>query len=216
MARRISFRPILWALGLFGLLAGLVEAAYWVAAPGAETGGVGNCSVLVLGYPSEPDGSPHPVQRFRVEAGVKVMREHGCSPLVISGAAVANDHVEADAMAAIARSLGVAEPDLIREPQARTTWENIGCSARYLRTGGRVFIVSDALHAQRGKRYACRQDAGLCLAAVAAGGEPPTNLYWWKLPAAIYEIAAAARDVLVYQLANRQNAPVCGAEVQSR
>jgi hypothetical protein len=215
MTHRISLRPILWPLGLFGLLAGLVEAAYWAAAPKPDSGDSGNCAVLVLGYPTEADGSPHPVQRFRVETGVKVMREHSCSALVISGAAVANGHVEADAMAAIARSLGVADGETIREPLARTTWENIGCSAPSLRTGGRVFIVSDALHAQRGKRYACRQDASLCSSAVAAGAEPPPDLYWWKLPVAVYEFAAGARDVLVHQLAGGRNAPVCGAEAHA-
>jgi vancomycin permeability regulator SanA len=64
-----------------------------------------SCGVLVLGYPSNEDGTPSPVQVMRVNAGLKAYRFHRCDRLVFSGAAVKNQVVEAQTMAGLAAGL---------------------------------------------------------------------------------------------------------------
>lgn len=194
------------------LLGVLTEAAYRRAAADSGARGSGRCVVLVLGYPSRSDGTPHPVQSFRVATGVAVYRQHRCGKLVLSGGAVGNEHIEAETMATIARGLGVPEDGMVLERRARNTWENIGCSTPHLRDADRVFVVSDSLHAQRARRYACRQDASRCSSFVAAGDNPPIEFLGWKVLAAANELATRVRDLLIYEQGWSANAPICGAD----
>jgi hypothetical protein len=46
----------------------------------------GSCGVLVLGYPSESNGSPNDVQKMRVATGVRAYRSNNCDQIVFSGA----------------------------------------------------------------------------------------------------------------------------------
>lgn len=174
--------------------------------PGGTAGG---CAVLVPGYPTRSDGSPHPVQRMRVQAAVEAYRNHRCSRIVLSGGAVANRHAEAETMAEIAAELGVPRHALIVEKRSRTTWENIGCSAGYLTQAEHVLIVSDSLHVHRALRYGCRQSAVLCPKLTAIGVLPPRDLFWWKLPAAVHELGARMRDALLYERRGATSAPPC-------
>ncbi|MEM1155587.1 MAG: YdcF family protein [Pseudomonadota bacterium] len=166
------------------------------------------CSVLVLGYPTNADGSVSDVARFRVEQGIEVYRQQGCTELVFSGAAVRNDHIEAKAMAVLAKRAGVPEKNIIVEQSARSTWENVGCAASLLPPRDRVFLVSDSLHAKRAQRYACRQDATLCETFIAAGAAPPATALW-SYAAALKEFNAYARDLLFYRSGAVENSPGC-------
>jgi len=141
----------------FAVLIALAEMSFWLGYRAAQdTGGVGSCVVLIPGYPSNSDGTHHPIQRLRVEAGYSAYQTNRCSRIVISGGAVKNAHVEAKYMAEIGHVLGAPERNLIIEAHAQTTWENLGCSQPYLRGYDRVLLVSDSLHVHRAKRYACR------------------------------------------------------------
>ena len=81
-----------------------------------------DCVVLVLGNPAEENGSLHPVQRFRVDAGVAVYRQQQCRQIIFSGGAVHNRHVEGRVMATYARTLGMHESAVIVEGDSRSTW----------------------------------------------------------------------------------------------
>ena len=122
-----------------------------------------------------------------------------------------NRHAEAASMAAIAVHLGVPTRELQLEKRARTTWENVGCSAPIVRSADRVLVVSDSLHARRAVRYACRQGLELCRQYVAAGTRPPLDLFWWKVPAAAYELGIRIRDYLFYEQGSSENAPPCAS-----
>ncbi|MGR9052328.1 MAG: YdcF family protein [Gammaproteobacteria bacterium] len=187
----------------------LSEAAYRLGRIDLSAAQSEPCLVLVLGFPSLMNGSPHPLQRFRVESGVDVYRRLHCRGIVLSGGAAHNRFVEAETMATVARSLGVPKRDILLESQARNTWENIGCSKRLRQTGERLLIVSDSLHVHRAKRYACRQSSELCAKAYAVGFDPPWSLAGWKVAVAVNELATALRDLIRYQWAGADNAPVC-------
>jgi vancomycin permeability regulator SanA len=185
----------------------LSEVAYWRAAQSEISSSAGSCVVLVLGYPARADGSPNPVQLFRVEAAVEIYRKHRCTRMILSGGPIKNRHVEAESMAALAAGSGVPSTEMTLERSARSTWENVGCSVPHTLAAERVLVVSDSLHARRAVRYACRQDPGLCGRYRPAGVQPPISLSWWRLAAAANELRVFIRDFLLYESGSAENAP---------
>lgn len=176
------------------------EAAHWIAGRSqAPEVRAGNCAVLVLGSPAREDGEPTEEQRLRVEAGVRGARDNGCDLLVVSGAAVANRHKEADVMAALAAKADTTHRLAIQsETEATNTWENVRRSLPLLRERARILVASDALHAQRGRRYLCKQQPALCARTAVVSASRP----WWRMPyrfaSSLYELRAWVRDSLLY------------------
>jgi vancomycin permeability regulator SanA len=171
------------------LVFALAAAAPTAPPPGAR------CAVLVLGYPSRADGSPHPVQESRVAAGVAALREFSCDRLVVSGGAAHNAAVEADAMAAIARLLGVGDGQLVLERAARNTWENVALSLPLVAGDDALYVASEALHARRGVRYVCRQQPDRCARTQSVADAIPFGRgLWWKPGAVLYEAWTWLRD----------------------
>jgi uncharacterized SAM-binding protein YcdF (DUF218 family) len=186
------------------------EAAFWFAAQsGPPPSDEHSCAVLVLGYPANADGTTSAVARFRVESGVQIYREHRCGKLVLSGGAIQNEHIEAESMATVAERLGVSTQDIVVERRARSTWENVGCSAPLVASADRVLVVSDSLHARRAARYACRQDAELCEKFLAMGLAPPIDLALWGIAVAANELRVFVRDLLLYRSGAVEDAPRC-------
>lgn len=210
-------RVVLACLVVVGVLFVAAEAAFWLAAPPAPRPSYGqSCAVLVLGYPTNADGTLSAVARFRVESGVQIHREQRCRKLVFSGGAVQNGHVEAKSMSALAESLGIADTDIILERRARSTWENVGCTAPLLGWADRVLVVSDSLHAKRAARYACRQDPERCDTFLAAGVAPSIHLAHWRVAAVAGELRAFVRDLLLYRSGAKHDAPHCSGGGASR
>lgn len=173
------------------------ECVYWLAArlsdPGERSG---SCAVLVLGYPTRADGSADPIQRLRVTAAVEAFQRRRCQRLVVSGGAAHNERIEADAMAELARELGVASESIVAERAARNTWENVALSLPSLEGFDSLYVVSDSLHALRGRRYVCEQRPELCARTFAAGAYHPFEGLWWKVPGSLWEGRAWLRDAL--------------------
>ena len=186
----MRWRRALVAGVLAALLAVLAaEAAFWLAAsmPAAPLPGA-RCAVLVLGYPAQRDGSPGPVLRARVATGVTAQRRFACEKLVLSGGAAHNAFVEADVMARVAEELGAPREQIVLERAATSTWENVAFSLPLLDGADAVLVASDALHARRGVRYLCRLRPPLCPHVFPASIHVPFQLFWWKPPAALYEL----------------------------
>jgi uncharacterized SAM-binding protein YcdF (DUF218 family) len=156
----------------------------------------GDCAVLVLGYPSHADGSPSPIQRLRVAAGVASMQRHACERIVVSGGAVHTGPVEAETLAALARDAGVPADRIVVEDRARTTRENVSLSLPLLRDAAVLIVASDAIHAQRGRRYVCEQAPARCDRVFTAPGYAPFAHLGWTLGSALYETNARIRDAL--------------------
>jgi uncharacterized SAM-binding protein YcdF (DUF218 family) len=208
-------RLLLTALFVASFIFAATKAAFWLAAVSASRpSSEQDCAVLILGYPTKADGTVSPVARFRVEAGVQVYRKHRCSKLVLSGAAVRNEHVEAESMAALAKRLGVPNESIVLEQRARSTWENVGCTARLLPSTDRILVVSDSLHAKRAARYACRQDPRLCERFLATGVAPPIAALW-SVAVAGNELRAFVRDFLLYRSGAVEDSPSCNSREES-
>jgi uncharacterized SAM-binding protein YcdF (DUF218 family) len=193
-------RRALFALAILASLAIAAELVFWLGARiAAQPAVAGDCAVLVLGYPSNADGSPNAVQRDRVAAGVAAFQRNHCERLVISGGAAHNPSVEAAVMARLATAAGVPAASVVIEDRAQNTWQNVEFSLPLLEGFAHVFVASDTLHAFRGRRYLCRQRPDWCDRVAVAPAYEPLARPWWKAGAVVYELHAYVRDRLVYE-----------------
>jgi uncharacterized SAM-binding protein YcdF (DUF218 family) len=192
-------RFLLVSLSLLILIIASSELADWIACNVATSPpNTRSCGVLVLGYPSESDGSPNDVQRMRVETGVRAYRSNNCDRIVFSGAAVKNKIVEAKAMAQLAYELGIQSSQIELEIHARNTWENIKFSIPSLEKYDRILIASDSLHAWRGRRYLCKQRSDLCGQTTVSVRYQLFDRWWWKIGSGCYELFAWGRDLFMF------------------
>jgi uncharacterized SAM-binding protein YcdF (DUF218 family) len=201
LMRHILKRKKLLRRAISLLLSAIVcsELADWIACNLATNPASGkSCVVLVLGYPSNSDGTASQVQEMRVAAGVQAYRTSNCDRIVFSGAAVKNQIVEAQTMAQLARKSGIPVNTIDVETQARTTWENIKFSIPSLAKSDRILIASDSLHAQRGRRYLCKQRPDLCDRTFVGVKYRHLDRSWWKIGSSCYELFAWGRDLLMF------------------
>ena len=177
-----------------GALVAIAELLNELASRSPRPPDQGPVGVVVLGYPTKRDGSPHPIQRHRVDAAVAVARAHEAEVVVMSGGAVRREIAEAEIMAARARDLGLDPRHIRTEVTSRNTWENVAKSAPFVADCPTVIVVSDPMHAARARRYWQRQFPDEA-DRVFPGGERRPFAHWWvATPAAFYELAIAVRD----------------------
>ena len=108
-------------------------------------------TLIVLGTPSLPDGSPSPEQRERVLEGVREYRAGVAGHLIMTGGAAHNGVIEAHTMAVLALNQGVRPADVVEERFASNTIQNIYFSQRIMRAFGwtSAEIVSSPSHLPR-------------------------------------------------------------------
>ena len=101
--------------------------------------------ILVLGCPSEEDGSASACQRERADIAVALANAGFGDEFIVSGAAVHNVFVEADALAELLTRRGVPEANIHREPTAEHTDENLSFSSEIMAAQGwnDALVVSD-------------------------------------------------------------------------
>lgn len=106
---------------------------------------------IVLGCPTKDDGSISRMQKSRMDKAIRLYREGKIKKLLISGAGVKNNFVEADVMTAYALSCGVTPTDIIKEKKARNTYDNLRfakalCDMHHVQ---HVVVVSSCFHIRR-------------------------------------------------------------------
>jgi uncharacterized SAM-binding protein YcdF (DUF218 family) len=192
-------RILLSSLLLLVLTIAGSELADWIACNVATSPPDNrSCGVLVLGYPAESDGSTNDVQKMRVATGVRAYHLNNCDRIVFSGAAVKNQIVEAKVMAELAHGLGIQFSQIELETHAQNTWENIKFSIPSLEKYDRILIASDSLHAQRGRRYLCKQRTDLCGRTTVTARYQLFDRWGWKIGLGCYELFAWGRDLLMF------------------
>jgi uncharacterized SAM-binding protein YcdF (DUF218 family) len=82
-------------------------------------------TLIVLGNPAMPDGTPSPEQRERTLEAVREYRDGVASHLIFTGGAAHNRFVEADVMKTLAVANGVPSNEIMVEDQAQNTIQNI-------------------------------------------------------------------------------------------
>jgi vancomycin permeability regulator SanA len=169
-------------------LAGVVasELAHFLAArswPPELVGGP-STALIVLGCPA--------MQRWRVDIAVRSLARVPHSQVVFTGAAWKRGRQEAVAMAAYARRCGVAEDAVLVEATSTSTWENIERALGLVGDVEQLAVVSDPLHAARGRRYVVAQRPELTARLVRADDFRFFEHPWLKVASVAYELPRIA------------------------
>ena len=107
---------------------------------------------MVLGYRNRADRANY-VNRYRVRAGLRSFHaDAGERVLVLCGGGVAGVVPEADLMAIYARRRGFTGTIRLDTGSA-TTWENIQNAIPFIEGVESIKIVSNSLHAEKGRAY---------------------------------------------------------------
>jgi uncharacterized SAM-binding protein YcdF (DUF218 family) len=144
-------RKILTFLAALIVLA-IVDAAFvYRNIPTTNTSLTHFDTIIVLGTPANPDGSPSPEQRERTLEGIREFKAGIAPHLIFTGAAAHNQFVEARTMATLAEAEGVSPDAIIEEGQAQNTVQNIFYSQRIMAAHGwtSAEVVSSPSHLPR-------------------------------------------------------------------
>src|SRR5277367_1473844 len=117
------------ALGVL-LVAGTVFS--YRSIPSANAGMTHVDTIIVLGTPANPDGTPSPEQRERTLEGVREYKAGVAPHLILTGGPAHNQFVEAHVMAVLAIAQGVPPDAVIEEDNAQNTVQNIFYSQRIM------------------------------------------------------------------------------------
>ena len=132
------------------LILSVICLAYWTI-PERNTDQKRFDTIIVLGSPANPDGTPGPEQRERTLEGVREF-DNGVAPHVImTGGAAHNRYVESEVMAKTAEENGVPASAIFEDKQSRNTIENAYYAVRIMRAHEwrSAEIVSSASHLPR-------------------------------------------------------------------
>ena len=109
-------------------------------------------AVVVLGDKNRGSRANY-VNRYRVRAGLRSFDDRAPDRLLIlCGGPVAGDTAEASVMADFARASGYTVA-LQLDTESLTTWENIANAIPLIEDADSIKIVSNSLHAEKGRAY---------------------------------------------------------------
>lgn len=141
---------------------GFGEATHWLASHRrlgnrASTGGAqaigGSEAIVVLGY-KNPGVRANYINRYRVRAALRSIDPVAQqSAVVFCGGPVAGPVAEAELMDTYARErLGYSGPSALDRTSV-TTWENIQHAIPLIESADVIKIVSNSMHAEKGRAY---------------------------------------------------------------
>lgn len=151
--------------GVAGVLA-WAELLHWrasrrgVARPGGRVPRLQ--AVVVLGFRNRGRRA-NAVNRYRVRAGLRSLDPRAQrSVLVLCGGAVGGEVPEAVLMARYARESRRYTGAILLDTESTTTWENLRNAIPLIEDADSIAIVSNSLHAEKGRNYlrALRPDLG--------------------------------------------------------
>lgn len=109
-------------------------------------------AVLVLGAKSYRNGEYNPCLKARVEHGVDLIKAGKASRMIVSGGPdLEDDATEAEVMAQIATESGLDSSQILQEPQATSTYENLIYSKELMSQQkiDTVILVTEGFHMRR-------------------------------------------------------------------
>jgi len=101
--------------------------------------------IIVLGCPSESNGAPSRCQIDRARITEQLYEAHWADQFIVTGAAVHNGYVEADALYDLLVERGLPPTSIFKEPRARHTDENLYYSTLIMQEHGwtSALVVSE-------------------------------------------------------------------------
>lgn len=186
---------LLWALGgsrlihgilltllvLVLLVEGILEGAILSRSGGHITGEPQ--AIVVLGAAVWEDG-PSPMLVSRLDAALSYWESHPDLPIVVSGGQGSDEtESEAAAMKAYLTSRGVPEDQILLEPNAYNTAENLSFSAALLEEAGHstqnLLVVSNDYHLCRVELLARRQGLEISTLPAPTPGSLLVKVYYY-------------------------------------
>jgi uncharacterized SAM-binding protein YcdF (DUF218 family) len=148
---------LLVLIAAFAAILVAAEAVHWRASGrrlGPETARVPNSeAVIVLGFTNRGERANY-LNRYRVRAGLRSLDpEVRESVLVLCGGGVGGDVPEAQLMARYARNQRGYAGRILLDSESATTWENIQNAIPLIEEMDSIKIVSNSLHAEKGRAY---------------------------------------------------------------
>ena len=125
-------------------------------------------AAVVLSTRAYEGGRLNPCLVARVEAAVDLYRAGKVKKLVMTGGVSRDLQSSAGNMQMIAEKMGVPKGDIIQEPEAGNTFENIVFSRKFIENSPRVIIVSAGFHLTRARMMADKQWQGHDIQVYAA------------------------------------------------
>jgi uncharacterized SAM-binding protein YcdF (DUF218 family) len=159
-ARSLRVAAVVASAGAAAVLAA-GEFAHWRAsrrrlgeASRATLAG-GREAIVVLGFRNRGSRANF-INRYRVRAGIRSLDPAASeSVLVLCGGTAGGAVPEAELMARYAREIGFRGP-LRLERESRSTWENVVNAIPLIEDADSIKVVSNSLHAEKGRAYLWR------------------------------------------------------------
>ena len=148
--RGLEVRLLSFGIVLLLLVSAVITWAY-MTVPNRNTQSEPVDCLLVLGAPTEIDGSLSDEQRWRVDEAVRLYFAGRAPRMLMTGGPTSKGYVEARSMARYARQQGVPASAVFEEGASMNTRENVNNSQRLLLAHGwrRVEVISSAEHLPR-------------------------------------------------------------------
>lgn len=144
-------RNLLIVVFVLALIAIATVAFVYEGIPIHNTGLTHFDTIIVLGTPARPDGTPSPEQRERTLEGVREYKAGVAPNIIFTGGPAHNQFVEAHVMAVLAESQGVPPAAIFEEDHAQNTIQNIFSSQHIMNEHGwnNAEVVSSPSHLPR-------------------------------------------------------------------
>ncbi len=122
---------------------------------------------IVCGCRVNEDGTPCDALKARVEKAVDLFNEKKVQYLIMSGAAVHNDWIEAEAMKRYAMELKVPGEYILEEKQSVSTYHNLLYSCKMMQNCNfqDCVVVTSGWHLRKADHYARQQGVRYVMAA---------------------------------------------------
>lgn len=110
---------------------------------------------IILGCPTRLDGKISRMQKSRMKKAISLYHQHKTNTLLISGAGVQNDFIEADIMAKYALKKGVKKADILLEKNAQNTYDNMRfaktiCDEHHYKN---ILVITSRFHLRRSNYF---------------------------------------------------------------
>lgn len=143
---------------------------------------VSNTILVVLGYPAEDSGTPSLILKSRLDKAIEIYKTGKAKKVILTGAAVENEHIESDIMANYCRLHGIPENDIFKESDARNTYENARMVKRIMQKieYEHVIVVTSSFHKLRAKLFFSKQldDVEIISAPFPSGFSIPKRIFF--------------------------------------
>ncbi len=118
-----------------------------------------NTVIIVLGHPADDNGNPAPILKSRLDKAISLYKSDAGGKIIVTGAAVYNQFVEAEVMAVYCIKNGIPADDIFMEPRAKNTYENAKMVKAIMIEKGlfKAIVVTSAFHKLRAERFFKKQ-----------------------------------------------------------